>query len=85
LLNPTTYLLIVLNIVFSLQAFDVIYVMTGGGPGFSTTVLVQYIFRSAFTDGKMGYASAVGVFLVVVLLLLTVLRNRLSRRSKDLT
>lgn len=84
LLNPTTYLLIVLNIVFSLQAFDVIYVMTGGGPGFSTTVLVQYIFRSAFTDGKMGYASAVGVFLVVVLLLLTVLRNRLSRRSKDL-
>ncbi len=85
LLNPTTYLLIVLNIVFSLQAFDVIYVMTGGGPGFSTTVLIQYIFRSAFTDGKMGYASAVGVFLVAALLALTVLRSRLSRRTEDLT
>lgn len=83
LLNPTTYLLVVLNIVFSLQAFDVIYVMTGGGPGFSTTVLIQYIFRSAFTDGKMGYASAVGVFLVVALLVLTMLRNRLSRKSED--
>lgn len=84
LLNPTTYMLIVLNVVFSLQAFDVIYVMTGGGPGFSTTVLVQYIFRSAFTDGKMGYASAIGVFLVAALLLLTVLRNRLSRRTDEL-
>ena len=84
LLSPTTYLLLVLNIVFSLQAFDIIYVMTGGGPGFSTTVLVQYIFRSAFTDGKMGYASAVGVVLVAALLLLTVIRNRVARRSEGL-
>ena len=73
-----------LNVVFSLQAFDIIYVMTGGGPGFSTTVLVQYIFRSAFTDGKMGYASAVGVVLVAALLLLTVIRNRVARRSEGL-
>jgi ABC-type sugar transport system permease subunit len=72
-------MLVVLNIVFSLQAFDVIYVLTGGGPGFSTTVLVQYIFRAAFTDGKMGYASALGVMLVVVLLILTAVRNRLAR------
>jgi multiple sugar transport system permease protein len=84
LLSPTTYLLLVLNVVFSLQAFDIIYVMTGGGPGFSTTVLVQYIFRSAFTDGNMGYASAVGVVLVAALLLLTVIRNRLARRSEGL-
>jgi multiple sugar transport system permease protein len=84
LLSPTTYLLLVLNVVFSLQAFDIIYVMTGGGPGFSTTVLVQYIFRSAFTDGNMGYASAVGVVLVAALLLLTVIRNRLARRSDGL-
>ncbi|RKR73502.1 carbohydrate ABC transporter permease [Frondihabitans australicus] len=83
LLNPTTYMLIVLNVVFSLQAFDVIYVMTGGGPGFSTTVLIQYIFRSAFTNGQMGYASAIGVFLVVVLLLLTLLRNRIAKRTEE--
>ena len=83
LLAPTTYMLVVLNIVFSLQAFDVIYVLTGGGPGFSTTVLVQYIFRSAFTDGKMGYASALGVMLVVVLLLLTALRNRLAKNLDE--
>lgn len=81
LLGPTTYLLLVLNVVFSIQAFDIIYVLTGGGPGFSTVLLVQYIFRSAFTDGRMGYASAVGVILTLILLALTAVRNVLSRRS----
>jgi len=85
LLSPTTYMLVVLNIVFSLQAFDVIYVLTGGGPGFSTTVLVQYIFRSAFSDGKMGYASAVGVVLVTVLLLMTMVRNLVARKTEDVS
>jgi multiple sugar transport system permease protein len=84
LLMPTTSLLVVLNVVFSIQAFDVIYVLTGGGPGFATTVLVQYVFRAAFTDGRMGYASAIGVVLVLALLALTLLRNRLARRTEDL-
>jgi ABC-type sugar transport system permease subunit len=84
LLAPTTLLLVVLNVVFSIQAFDVIYVLTGGGPGFATTVLVQYVFRAAFTDGRMGYASAIGVVLVVALLGLTLLRNRLAKRSEEL-
>jgi multiple sugar transport system permease protein len=82
LLAPTT-LLVVLNVVFSIQAFDVIYVLTGGGPGFATTVLVQYVFRAAFTDGRMGYASAIGVVLVLALQGLTLLRNRLARRSEE--
>lgn len=84
LLAPTTLLLVVLNVVFSIQAFDVIYVLTGGGPGFATTVLVQYVFRAAFTDGRMGYASAIGVVLVVALLGLTLLRNRLAKRTEEL-
>src|SRR5699024_11711964 len=63
MLNPTTSILLILNVVFSIQAFDVIYVMTGGGPGFSTTVLIQYVFRSAFQDGEMGYAAALGLVL----------------------
>lgn len=84
LLAPTTRLLVVLNVVFSIQAFDVIYVLTGGGPGFATTVLVQYVFRAAFTDGRMGYASAIGVVLVLALLALTLVRNRLAKRDEDL-
>ncbi|MFD1718586.1 carbohydrate ABC transporter permease [Georgenia deserti] len=84
LLGPTTSILLILNVVFSIQAFDVIYVMTGGGPGFSTTVLIQYIFRSAFADARMGYASALGLLLVAILLVFTLLRHRASRRAEEL-
>lgn len=83
MLTPTTSILLILNVVFSLQAFDVIYVMTGGGPGFSTTVLIQYVFRSAFQDGDMGYAAALGLVLVGILLVFTLLRQRASRRAES--
>jgi ABC-type sugar transport system permease subunit len=84
LLRPTTSILLILNVVFSLQAFDVIYVMTGGGPGFSTTVLIQYVFRAAFTEARMGYAAALGLVLVLILLAFTLLRQRAAKRAEDL-
>lgn len=84
MLAPTTSILLILNVVFSLQAFDVIYVMTGGGPGFSTTVLIQYVFRSAFADARMGYAAALGLLLTAVLLVFTLLRQRATKRAEDL-
>jgi ABC-type sugar transport system permease subunit len=84
LLRPTTSILLILNVVFSLQAFDVIYVMTGGGPGFSTTVLIQYVFRSAFIDARMGYAAALGLVLVAILLVFTLLRQRANRKAEEM-
>jgi multiple sugar transport system permease protein len=84
MLAPTTSILLILNVVFSLQSFDVIYVMTGGGPGFSTTVLIQYVFRSAFADARMGYAAALGLLLVVILLVFTLLRQRATKRAEEL-
>jgi multiple sugar transport system permease protein len=83
LLRPTTSILVILNVVFSLQAFDVIYVMTGGGPGFSTTVLIQYVFRTAFIDARMGYAAALGLVLVAILLVFTLLRQRANRKAEE--
>jgi ABC-type sugar transport system permease subunit len=58
--------------------------MTGGGPGFSTTVLIQYVFRSAFADARMGYAAALGLLLVVILLVFTLLRQRATKRAEEL-
>ncbi|WP_240930603.1 carbohydrate ABC transporter permease [Isoptericola sp. BMS4] len=84
MLAPTTSILLILNVVFSLQAFDVIYVMTGGGPGFSTTVLIQYVFRSAFADARMGYAAALGLLLVLILLVFTLLRQRATKKAEEL-
>jgi multiple sugar transport system permease protein len=83
LLGPTTFLLLILNVIYSLHVFDLIYVMTGGGPGFSTTVLVQYIYQMAFQESQMGYASAVGVVLYVLLLVFTVFQWRVTRQGQN--
>jgi multiple sugar transport system permease protein len=83
LLSPTTFLLLVVNVIFSLHAFDIIYILTGGGPGFATTVLLQYIYTAAFSNGAMGYASAMGVVLTLILLVFTVIRAQ-SARAREL-
>ncbi|MEU6647598.1 sugar ABC transporter permease, partial [Saccharomonospora sp. NPDC046836] len=83
LLAPTTFFLLVVNVVFSLQVFDLIFVLTGGGPGFATTVLIQFVYRSAFSQGDMGYASAAGVVLALILIVFTLLRFRAGRRSEE--
>ena len=83
LLRPATFLLLVLSVIHSFQVFDLIYVMTGGGPGFSTTMLVQYIYQSAFTTSEMGYASAIGVVLYAIVLGFTIIQWRVSRQSEN--
>ncbi len=83
LLAPATFLLLILDTIHSFQVFDLIYVMTGGGPGFSTTMVVQYIFKAAFVTSEMGYASAMGVALYALILVFTVLQWRASRQSES--
>jgi multiple sugar transport system permease protein len=84
LLRPTTFLLLVLNVVYSLQAFDIIYVLTGGGPGFATTVLIEYIFNVAFTNGQTALASAMGVVFMLILVVFTYTRYRAQPKEEKL-
>jgi len=81
LLAPATFLLLVLNVIYSFQVFDLVFVMTGGGPGFSTTMLVQYIYQTGFVGQEMGYASAIGMVLFLLVLCFTLLQWRLGRQS----
>jgi len=83
LLGPTTFLLLILNVIYSLHVVDLIYVMTGGGPGFSTSVLVQYIYQQAFQESQMVYASAIGVVLYLMLLIFTVFQWWFTRQSEN--
>jgi multiple sugar transport system permease protein len=85
LLAPATFLLLILNVIYSFQVFDLIFVMTGGGPGFATTMLVQYIYQSAFVTSEMGYASAMGMVLFVLVVGFTVVQWRLSRQDEIAT
>lgn len=74
LLSPTTFFIMVMSIISSFQAFDVVYVLTSGGPLGSTKVLVFYLYEHAFKFFEMGYASAVAYFLFILLIVLTLLQ-----------
>ncbi len=80
LLRPSTNFLLLTNLIYGLHVFDLIYVMTGGGPAFSTTVMVQYIFDAAFEEQRQGYASAIAVTLCLILISITSLA--LLRRKR---
>ncbi|TCJ18064.1 sugar ABC transporter permease [Rubrobacter taiwanensis] len=84
LLGPTTFFLLIINVIYSFHVFDLIYVMTGGGPGFSTTVIVQYIYQAAFQTGQMGYAAAMGVVLYFIILAFTAIQWRISRQGESI-
>jgi len=86
LLRPTTFFLVVLTVIESFQVFDVVYVMTGGGPGNSTQVLVTYAYETGFDSRRQGYAAAIGVIVYVAVLVFTVLWWQVQkRREVDVT
>ena len=79
-LSPTTFYLLITNIISSFQVFASSQIMTGGGPGNSTSVLVYYIYRSAFGYYKMGYASAMAWILFVMIFAVTLIQWRGQKR-----
>lgn len=80
LVSPTTLVASVMAIISALQIFDQPYVLTRGGPGDSTRTAVMVIYESAFKQLQFGRASAIGIVLTVVIMLVTAVQFRLSRR-----
>ncbi|MDA8219332.1 MAG: sugar ABC transporter permease [Dehalococcoidales bacterium] len=76
LLMPTTFFVVVMTIILSFQVFPLIYVMTGGGPGGATSVIVFYLYQQAFIYFRMGYASAIGYVLFAIIFALTLVQFR---------
>ncbi len=79
LLKPTMLFAVVIATIHSFQVFTQVFVMTGGGPAFSTTTLVHYIYLNAFEYFRLGFASTAAVSLFILLLLLTLLQLWLLR------
>lgn len=79
LLSPTTLFILVLSFIGSFQVFDLVYVLTFGGPLGSTQVLVFYLYEHAFKFFDMGYASAVAYVLFAVLFVVTMFQIRFFR------
>ena len=80
LLNNTTMFVTIVAFITAFQAFDQIYVMTDGGPAFSTETLVMLIYRQAFQNFQMGYASAIANVLLLVVLVLSLAQVRFFSR-----
>lgn len=74
---------IVLAVVGSLKYFDLIYIMTGGGPNGASEVMASYMYNQAFKGFNFGYASAVGFFLLVICLVATYLIRKLAATGQD--
>ena len=83
LLRPTLLFVVVMSVILSCQVFALVYVMTAGGPAGSTSVIVFYLYQQAFTYFHMGYASAVGYVLFVIIFILTLLQFKLFGKQVD--
>jgi multiple sugar transport system permease protein len=80
LLSPTLFFLAIISVIRSFQAFNHIYVLTGGGPLDTTCNATMYIFRSFYQYTKVGYGSAAAVLLFLIIVVLTVFQTRLLSR-----
>lgn len=80
MISPALFLTLVITLIGSLKVFSQIVVMTDGGPGTSTSVLVYYIYKLAFKNYQLGYASAVAFVLFFLVLALTVVQWKLRTR-----
>jgi multiple sugar transport system permease protein len=80
LISPTILLASILTVVGSLQVFAQIAVLTQGGPGTSTTVLVYYLYQQAFQFHHFGYGATISLLLFAIVLALTVVQWRMRRR-----
>ncbi|WP_369809984.1 carbohydrate ABC transporter permease [Gracilibacillus caseinilyticus] len=74
LVSPTTFLLLVTGVISSFKVFDLIIVLTEGGPANSTLTPVVYLYQQAFIELKTGYASAIALVMFIIILIITYLQ-----------
>lgn len=85
MLTPTTFFVLIMLTIQCFKVFDLVYVMTGGGPGNATKTLVNYIYEKAFTGWEFGPASAAAIILFAVVLVITLIQFSGEKKwSKDM-
>ncbi|MDT2613482.1 sugar ABC transporter permease [Enterococcus dongliensis] len=82
LMKPTTAYLVVINIIAVLKIFVVIQLLTGGGPNNASVTMMYYLYQNAFIYNNTGIASAIGVLMFIIALLLSVPQLKSFIRTK---
>jgi len=83
LLAPTIKIAVMLCIAGNMKAFDSIFVMTGGGPGSSSTVMAQYAYDTSFKAYKLGYGSAISVGIMILSVALILISRLIGGKNRD--
>ncbi|MCR2822986.1 carbohydrate ABC transporter permease [Lederbergia panacisoli] len=83
LLRPITFFLFIMNTITSFQVFDIVYIMTGGGPANATTTIVNEIVKTGFETFNMGYASSMSIALLIITLVFTLINYWLNPKESD--
>ena len=76
LIKPTTLYVSITCVINSMQVFDQVMIITGGGPARSSSVMVQYLYENTFDYYKMGYASAIGWIMALFIFVLSLIQFR---------
>lgn len=79
-ITPTTFFIIMMLIISTFKSYDIMYITTQGGPGEATKVLAYHIYNSAFVSSKFGYASAVAMVLLAIVLTITFIQFKGEKR-----
>lgn len=74
MLSPTTFFLLITGMISSFKVFDLVMILTNGGPAGSTSVIVFYLYETAFINLESGYSSAMGILLLIFILLITLIQ-----------
>lgn len=80
-LAPTTFFVFVMSCIASFQVFGQVYMMTGGGPDNATTTLAHQVYTNAFQYYKMGYASAMAIVLLCIILAVSLINFRYGNQA----
>lgn len=84
LIKEVVKVTVVLAIVGSLKYFDLIYVMTGGGPNGASEVMASYMYKLAFSSYDFGYGSAIGFLLLLITLIITLIVRKLTASDEEI-
>lgn len=83
MVRETILVLTTITVIGGFKVFDIVYVMTGGGPNHASDVLGNYLYRVGFRNDEMGYAAAIATLLFVITFLLTIVQLRIGRSGEE--
>ena len=82
-LKPVTFMILLTSMINAFKVFAMVQTLTNGGPGTSTTYMIQYIYQTGFTRNRHGYASAASMILFVVLLIISFVQTRMNAKQEE--